>query len=87
MLKKLGDESSEQEDSGEDDDDVESGDSEDSSDTGSEEEDGVDVYMEDEEDDDAVGVESLPVIEEETHRLALVNMDWRHVRYVVRLIN
>lgn len=32
------------------------------------------------EDDDSVEVENVPTIEKETHRLAIVNMDWSHVK-------
>lgn len=34
------------------------------------------------EDDDSVEVENVPVIDQETHRLAVVNMDWNQVKAV-----
>ncbi|KNA06742.1 hypothetical protein SOVF_178230 [Spinacia oleracea] len=41
--------------------------------------DGVDLS---EDDDDSVEVENVPVIDSETHRLAVVNMDWNQVKAV-----
>lgn len=53
---------------------------EESGSTTEEEIDGVDMASEDEEADETE--QSVPMIEKETRRLALVNMDWRHVKAV-----
>ncbi|XP_062102719.1 pre-rRNA-processing protein ESF1 [Humulus lupulus] len=82
-LVKLGGDESETEPSGESDaseseeDDVESWESGSSIDTDEDEDEAFDVEYEPEEPE-----EHVPEIEKETHRLAVVNMDWRHVKAV-----
>ncbi|CAK7355655.1 unnamed protein product [Dovyalis caffra] len=75
-------EEEEEEESESDDVDVEGSEEEESSSSSSDEE----IDYEDEEDMDNVegliAVENVPVVEDATCRLAVVNMDWRHVRAV-----
>ncbi|KAK9284848.1 hypothetical protein L1049_024028 [Liquidambar formosana] len=83
-LKELGSVSSDSEYSDESErseDDLESDGSQSTSDTDEEDDynDG-DVYLD--EDEPSVQEESIPVIEKETHRLAVVNMDWGEVKAV-----